>query len=350
MGRTALFLVLGLGMAMGYIGIQMYHADEWAVQTQYAYMKYMNARNLARAAVHATLRTYDKNDVPLVHVATEFSKGTFQLDSLQASANLDTLRMVTRGTYAESTYVMRLKLFRTTKPFPTVAAALGIRATPLQKFNMNGQPFVDGHAWNEDGTALMDSTLPGYAPKPGIGVMNTTDKGTVTSGQGSGTITGSPPMAIDTNTIDPLPFLDIYKNNAAPNIFYGPQTLNQDFGTVQNPVIVYCDSGTDTTKEITFSGNGNSYGILVIRGNIKFGGTSAWHGLVIIDGMNSSVTMSESGSPSIIGGCIVAGNAGASVTLNGKGTGGKILYSPDALAKAKNIGKLRYYTILDWFE
>src|SRR3990172_3222115 len=142
MGRTALFLVLGLGMAMGFIGLQMYRADEAAIQTQYAYLKYMNARNLARASVHTALRAFDKNVTPEVLVKTRFNNGTFQIDSLAPSADFDTLQMITRGTYAESTYVMRLKLHRSTRPFPTVGAAIGIRAQPVN-FTLNGHASVN---------------------------------------------------------------------------------------------------------------------------------------------------------------------------------------------------------------
>jgi hypothetical protein len=46
----------------------------------------------------------------------------------------------------------------------------------------------------------------------------------------------------------------------------------------------------------------------------------------------------------------MAGNAGATVTLKGMGATAKVRYSSETLAKARNIGKLRYYSILDWYE
>lgn len=201
-------------MALGFIGLQMYRSDEYTMETQYVYMKYMNARNLARASVHAALRTYDRNLTPPTGVSTSFNAGTFRLDSLWSSTNLDTLRMVTRGTYAESTYVMRLTLFRSTRPFPTVGAALGIRATPLTKFTMNGKPLVDGRAYDTSGTRRLNPGEEGYGDKPGIAAMNAADTTKINGGQGNGTINGTPPMTIDTTTVDPRPFLDIYKNNA----------------------------------------------------------------------------------------------------------------------------------------
>jgi hypothetical protein len=343
MGRTALFLVLGLGMAMGFIGLQMYRSDEAAIETQYAYLKYMNARNLARASVHAALRTYDKNVTPEVNVKTRFNNGTFQIDSLAPSANLDTLQMVTRGTFAESTYVMRLKLLRSTRPFPTVGAAIGIRAEPV-KFSLSGHASVDGRAYDTTGTHLL-----GSGDKPGVTTMEDDDSAHVATVGGSN-INGSPRVRVDTSVIDPKEYLDIYRNNA--DYFYNtPGTYSsQVWGSSSNPVIVYCNAGDDTSFAVKFTGGVIGYGILVVRGNVQFNGNLNFYGLVIVDGFNTMVSFGAAGTPGVVGGLIVAGNAGASVTLKGTGSNGKVVYSPGALARARNIGKLRYYTILDWYE
>ncbi len=343
MGRTALFLVLGLGMAMGFIGLQMYRADEAAIETQYAYMKYMNARNLARASVHAALRTYDKNETPATGSPTYFNNGTFQLDSLSSSEDLDTLRMVTRGTFAESTYVMRLRLYRSTRPFPTVNAAIGIRAAPIS-FSLTGHASVDGRAYDTTGTQLV-----GSGDKPGVTTMEPSDSSTVAAAGGTN-ISGAPPVKVDTTVSDPAAYLDIYKNNA--DYFYNTAGTysGQSWGSSSNPVIVYCNAGDDTSFSIKFTGGVVGYGILVVRGNVQFNGNLNFYGLVIVDGFNTTVSFGASGTPGVVGGLIVAGNAGASVTLKGTGNNGKVVYSPGALARARNIGKLRYYSILDWFE
>ncbi len=343
MGRTALFLVLGLGMAMGFIGLQMYRADEYAVQTQFAYMKYMNARNLARACVHAALRTYDKSQTPAIGVSTPFNNGSYQIDDLWSSSNLDTLRMVTRGTFAESTYVMRLTLYRSTRPFPTVAAAIGIRAEPVS-FSLSGHASVDGRAYDTTGTTLL-----GTGDKPGVTTMQQSDSASVANAGGEN-IKGSPPVKVDTSVTDPNAYLDIYRNNADYVYNIAGTYSGQTWGTAANPVIVYCNAGDDTSFSIKFTGGVTGYGILVVRGNVQFNGNLNFYGLVIVDGFNTTVSFGASGTPGVVGGLIVAGNAGASVTLKGTGTNGKVVYSPGALARAKNIGKLRYYTILDWYE
>ncbi len=343
MGRTALFLVLGLGMAMGYIGMHMYRTSELATEIQYAYMKYMNARNLARTSVHAALRTYDKNLTPATMVNTNFNGGTFRLDSLWTSANLDTLRMVTRGTYADTTYVMRVRLFRTTRPFPTVNGAISIRATPVS-LSLSGHASVDGRNYDSTGTNLV-----GSGNLPGITTMISSDSAHVATAGGTN-ISGNPPVKVDTSTVDPLAFIDIYKNNA--DYFYNVAGTysGQTWGSVTNPVIVYCNAGDDTSFSIKFSGGCTGYGILIVRGNVQFTGNLSFFGLMVVDGFNTTVDFGAAGTPAIVGGIIVAGNAGASITLKGTGSNSKAVYSESALRSAKNIGKLRYYTILDWYE
>jgi len=343
MGRTAMLLVLGLGVALGLIGFQINRSAAIATNTQYAYLKYMNARNLARASVHAALRTYDRGQTPAVGVDTKFGNGIFRLDSLRASPDGDTLRMVTRGEYAESTYVMRLTLFRSTKPFPTVNAAIAIRATPV-KFSLSGKASVDGHNYNISGTNKV-----GYDDKPGVATMTKADSAIVVNAAGP-LVDGLPPVVMDPSTIDPLEFLDIYKNNA-DYMYNTPGTYAaQTWGDISNPVIVYANAGDDTSFAIKFAGGVTGYGILVVRGNVQFNGNLNFHGLVVVDGFNTTVEFGAAGTPGILGGVIVAGNAGASVILKGTGTNAKVAYSSEALSNARNIGKLRYYTILDWFE
>lgn len=343
MGRTAMLMVLGLGVAMAMIGFQINRSSAFATNTQYAYLKYMNARNLARTSVHATLRTYDRGQTPPTGVTTSFNNGSFKLDSLTASGNGDTLRIVTEGTYAESTYTMRLTLFRSTKPFPSVNAAIAIRATPVS-FSLSGKASVDGYNYDITG-----STRVGSGDKIGIATMRSSDSAIVKSGAGSN-VDGVPPVKVDTTTIDPLQFLDIYKNNA-DFVFNTPGTYtSQTWGSQSNPVIVYCNAGDDTSFAIKFAGGVTGYGILVVRGNVQFNGNLNFHGLVVVDGFNTTVSFGAAGTPGVVGGVIIAGNAGASVTLKGTGTNAKVCYSSEALDAARNIGRLRYYTILDWFE
>jgi hypothetical protein len=344
MGRTALFLVLGLGMAMGFIGFQIYRSGEIATDTQYAYLKYMNARNLARTSVHAALRAYDRGQTPPTGVSTYFNNGSFKLNSLSSSSDGDTLWIATEGTYAESTYTMRLTLLRSAKPFPGMNAATAIRATPVS-LTLAGGASIDGHNHDSTGTQHI-----GSGDMPGIATMSGSDSAKVHDAAGKN-VDGVPPVAIDISTADPLAFLDIYRNNA--DTIYntsGTYSGQKTWGTASKPAIVYCNAGDNPSFSIKFTGGVVAYGILVVRGDVQFNGGLNFYGLVVVDGFNTTVSFGASGTPAIVGGVLIAGNAGASISLKGTGQDAKIVYSSQALNRAKNISKLRYYTILDWYE
>jgi hypothetical protein len=339
MGRTALILVAALGMVFGAIGLSMRGSINHLVIAQTGYAKYSTARNLARMAVHMTLRAYDRNLSP-IPTSGSFDGGTYTVAHTESG---DTLWLTTKGIYADSTYTMNVKLLRTTKPFPGVNGAIGLRATPVS-FSLSGKASVDGHNYDSTGTNLI-----GSGDLTGVATMNTSDS-TAVKNAGGTNITGVPPVKVDTTTIDPSASLDEYKSNADYSYNSGGVYNNVSWGSPSAPAIVYCNAGDDTSFSIKFTGNVVGYGILVVRGNVQFNGNFSFYGLVVVDGFNTTVQVGASGTPQIVGGVIVAGNAGASVTLKGTGTTGKVKYSSQALAKARNINKLRYYSIMEWYE
>ncbi|MGH2567004.1 MAG: hypothetical protein ACRDGA_01605 [Bacteroidota bacterium] len=345
MGRTALFLVMGLGMGMSAISFNISNTTERALENNYSYYKYMYARNLARTAIHAALRGFDRNTDPDTTKRVSFASGYFGITSARYSATpRDTIRMTAQGWFADTSYLIYTTLYRSTKPFPSINSAIGIRATPVT-FNISGNPQIDGSNYDLTGTNLI-----GSGDVAGVATMNAVDSLSASLALGSNVL-GSPPISVDTSTIDPLPFLEEYKLNA-DYVFNTPGTYasSQTWGSAGNPVIVYCNAGDDPTFSIKFSGGVIGYGILIIRGNLEFNGSFKFFGLVIVDGMNTQVKLGGGGTPQITGGIVVAGNAGAVIGLNGSGSSAKVRYSSQALANAKNIGKLRYYTIIDWYE
>jgi hypothetical protein len=218
----------------------------------------------------------------------------------------------------------------------------GIRATPVA-FKIAGGAEVDGHNHDSTGTNLI-----GSGDKPGVTTMVESDSSTVASA--GSTIKGVPPVKVDTSTIDPKGFLNEYKANS--DYLYNIDGVYNSvtWGSANSPAITYCNAGDDTSFSIKFTGNVVGYGILVVRGNVQFNGNFSFYGLVIIDGFNTTVQFGAAGTPQIVGGVIVAGNAGASVTLKGTGANAKVKYSSSALEMARKIGKLRYYSIIEWYE
>jgi hypothetical protein len=338
MGRTAIILVIGLGIAFGFISNSIRSGINILTANSVSYNKYSIARNLARTAIHATLRAYDRGLDPIPTTGT-FNGGTW---NVHLTTSVDTLWIVSTGTYADSSYTMWVRLLRSTKPFPVPNAAIGIRAAPVN-FNLTGHAGVDGRNHNLDGT------LTGSGDLPGVTTMNKTDSSNVAAAGGTN-IVGNPPEKVDTSTVDPNAFLNEYLANADYVYNTSGTYAGQSWGSATSPVVVYCNAGADTSFSIKFTGGVTGYGILVVQGNVQFNGGVNFVGLVVVSGFNTVVSFGASGTPQILGGLIVAGNNGASVTLKGTGTTGKITYSSAAIQQAMNIGKLRYYKILSWYE
>jgi len=247
--------------------------------------------------------------------------------------------METLGSFSGTEYRMRLKLLRGTKPFPSVNGAVGVRATPVV-FSMSGNPKIDGRNYNESGTALV-----GSGNVQGISAMTKADSANMATVGGS-KITGNPPVKVDTTTANPIDYVNEYISNA--DYVYTPGTYSSvTWGSATNPVIVVC-ANPDTIQSIKFTGNVVGWGVLVVRGNLELAGNFKFHGLVIIYGEDNIVNAAAAaGTPAIIGGLILAGAANTSLAMKGTAD---FKYSSAALQKAKNIGKLRYYSILDWYE
>jgi hypothetical protein len=339
MGRASIFLVMGLGIVFAIIGLNMKGTTEYLVKAQMGYSEYTIARDLARMAVHTTLRAYDRNLSP-IPTSGAFNGGTYKVTTKVSG---DTLWLTTTGKYADSSYTMNVKLLRSTKPFPKVNSALGIRATPVS-FALSGKAQIDGRNYDAGGTTLI-----GSGDVPGVATMTKADSTTVKKAGGSN-ILGSFPVKVDTSTVDPLTFLNEYKLGADYTYNIGGTYTNMTWGSASAPAIIYCNAGDDPTYSIKFSGNVVGYGILVIRGNVQFNANFTFNGLVVIDGFNTQVQLGQSGTPQVVGGMIVTGSAGASITLKGTGTTGKIMYSSAALKTASTIAKLRFYSIMEWFE
>lgn len=350
MGKAALFLVLGLSVAFAIIGQNLHRTSSRTSEFQVGYLKYATARNLARTAVHSRLRAIESGGTLTGLRSGTFNGGTYwtEIDSLAP----DSIRMRARAEFEDSVYNMRLLLQSYPKPFPGVSAAIGIRAAPVS-FSMSGSGCeVNGNNHTEDGSTIVAS---GHVP--GVATLNKTDSTTVYNAgldnKGNQRIKGSPSaVTVNPNTPNPAQYMQEYMD--AADSIYTTSTVsgNRTFGTPSSPQIIVCDSPADTNYKVKFTGNVTGYGILAIRGNLELGGTFNWYGLIIVFGESNTVTFGGSGTPSIVGGLIVAqpGDGAASLTLKGTGNQGKVLYSSAALERAKRISKLTYYRVMEWYE
>ncbi len=349
MGRAAMFVVMGFGLAAGFISMNIRNATNLLTESQVGYYNYSMARNLARTGVQRSLRYIDMNPgIPNYTPPTSgsFNGGTYTTSTTQSG---DTMWLNVNGVYADTSYLMKTKLLKSTKPFPAVKGAVSIRASPID-INMTGQAGVDGRNYDSSGTNL-DSDCPDPSftgDKPGFAVMNSTDSAEAYNA--SSNIFGNPKTKIDTTTSDPSAFIDEYTSNADTTINTPGTYSGGTYGTAEFPKITVVNAGEDTNFAIKFTGGFTGYGILAINGNVQFSGGIDFKGLIVVYGKNNVVDFTSTGTPKIVGGLIVAGRA-ANVTLKGTGSvGAKIAYSCDALFKARNLSKLRYYGVLEWYE
>lgn len=339
MGRTALLLVLGLGAAFAVIGINLRNSGNQATEYQVGYHKYASARNLARTAVHARLRAIDRGESLTGRSDGSFNDGTFytQVDTL---STVDTIVMNAYSQFEESTYTMRLKLYRYSKPFPVPTAAVGIRATPVD-FSMQGSAHIDGADHDADGNPTGDPGLPGVA------VMTSADSAEVMNNGGSTGVDNG--VAVDTTTSDPLDYVQEYLTNYDYRYTQADSPINQNitWGGPDDPKIVVCYT-PDTTVSVKFNGTCEGWGILVVHGDLNLAGTFTWHGLVIAYGDQSQIRVTAaSGTPEIFGALIMSGGPNSSFGMKGNVT---MKYSSQALEQARWIKKLLAYRIMEWYE
>ncbi len=336
-----MFLVLGMAVAFGFIGANLRSSGEALTGAQVGYYKYSFARNMSRLAVNRHLRYIDRGVTPPSSATFEGGSYTVSTTSL-----IDTLTIVSTGMYAESTYTMRVKLLFTPKPFPGSESAIGMISNNSE-FNISGKASVDGHNWDATGT-----TLVGSGDLPGITVSNSGDSSQIVNdGSVAPYISGAIKVGVNEDALSPAAFIPEYEQSAHYT-FNSPGNIAGSwvFGSVASPVIVVCNVGTaDTNFSIRFTGNVVGWGILAINGNVKFSGSFTWYGLVMAYGEENVISFEALGNPQIVGGVIVAGEA-VHLTLKGTGSGGKVKYSSEALDNARRIGRLLYYSVVEWYE
>jgi hypothetical protein len=342
MGRTALIVILALTVAFGYIGSSIRGASRTLMASHMSYYDQTNARNLARLGVHRLLRFKDGQalDPSLTHPmkpsTVAFNDGCYMVDSSK-SANGDTLKINSVGTFGDVNYTVKTKFLFTPKPFPGINAALAVRAINVG-VTFNGNPTIDGNDHYTDGSLKASGT-----PVAGVATMNKTDS-TTFANVGGTDIVGSPRVKVDTTTADPMAYLNTYYSSApAGNIVTTSSGSPATWGTAANPTIVIFDSPT----EVKITGNTTGYGILIVRGSLALGGTMEWNGIVIAAGNSAISFATAKGTPDVIGAIIVAGAPGTTFNMSGNP---KFAYSSDAIRNARNIKALAFYKILEWFE
>ena len=341
MGRSALILVMMLGVVFGIIGININSTNTSLVESQSGYYNYSFARNLARIGINRSLRACDKHlSDTTYHPPSSglFNDGSYAIDFNKID---DTVKMISKGIYADTNYTMKVTLIRVVRPFPSINASIGVTA-PFQTVKFSGKPTIDGTNHDINGNDIAGTA----GDQPGIAVLGEDDAQKVKDAGGN--IIGNPDIAVNPNQQDPKDYLNDYASVADKNYDLDHQPVNGECGTVNDPKVVVYDAGSDTSKTMNLTGNFEGSGILIIKGKIKIAGNFKWTGLIICSGEENVIDVTASGNFKVVGGMILSGQS-ANLTMNG--SAGDVLYSSAAINNtAKKVEQLQFYDILEWYE
>jgi hypothetical protein len=338
MGKVVIIMVMGLSIAFGIISWSLSSSSSTTADATMGYAKYSTARNIARSAINLKLRSIDDNKPVGQTLSGSMMGGTYRVDSIFASN--DSIGFRSTATYTDTVYKIRTMMQRTPKPFPEINSAVGLRIDNVN-FDMSGQADINGNNHDIDGNLISPSVLAN--DKTGVEVMIAADS--IEAAVDASKIFGYPTkIKINPAMANPADFVQEYINSA--DYTYGPGTYSAQitWGSVTNPVIVFCDG---TAGIVHFSGQCEGWGVLVVKGNLKASGQFTFHGLVVPFSDTIIDFDPLTGQAKIVGAILMGGATGSSFEMKGQAT---VKYSKDALQKAKMIGKLLFYRVLSWYE
>jgi len=338
MGRMAIIIVIGLSLTVGIVGYSLNNSKTGVIENVAGFDKYTMARNIAHTAVNMALRALDRNDSIFIvtkSMSVSVMGGSAGITySYPSLPSLDTIELQATARFMDTTRTMKLRLKRTTIPFPDVNQPVALRV-PNVDFTMSGNPTIDGR-----NHSIFGSLLPPSADdRPGVGVITPSDTTKVLAYASK--IQGTGVVVLDSSIADPTPYVPEYINAADYTWGSGTYNGNNTWGSAASPVIIFCDG------DVKFNGDAEGWGILVVKGNLEFRGGFTFHGLVIT---YSDVTIEcafASGTPDIIGATLVAGPSGSKFTMKGNST---VAFSQPALDMAQYINKLQVYRVMRWYE
>lgn len=335
MGKMAILMILGLSFAVGIYTYIITQRSVEATDNFSSYYAYTNARNIAHSAVNIALR-----EIELHHTSPyegTFGLGRWQVDTTSVG---DTVNMVSRSWFMDTSYAMYLKLRKYAKPFPEVESAVALNVDNID-FDVSGSGKIDGRDHDMSGAVVG----PGV---PGVTVPSAAESTTVVNeATPPASIVGTPVKVRSSNNMpDPSQYVDEYILNA--DYVYNPGTYSSiTWGSADDPKVVYCNG---RPSQVKFTGNVSGWGVLVVRGKLWIGGNFVFRGLVIVyedSEVQRDTLATGAGTPDILGAVVMAGAPGSRFEMKGNP---KFAYSSKALENARDMGKLRAYKVLRWWE
>jgi hypothetical protein len=186
-------------------------------------------------------------------------------------------------------------------------------------------------------TGAPKAVQPPGSPLPAITVtdpigFNASDLAALSAASAGGQVNGTTPPygTTSTDNIDTAAMVAWAKENAT---FTAPATLPGSLSDYSQ--IVYHEGYTKIT------GNDKGAGIWVVNGDLDFGGTCQFHGIIIVTG---KLTILGGGGSNLLMGAVIVGG-GAAIDFQNNGTT-DIRYSADAVNMAKNASAR--YSMVGW--
>lgn len=302
MGRSILFIVVGLIISLGYTFSSM--RDRRKALTQHSVTTYnqAKAKNLSKTGIQFAINKFQQDNTWRGPETLKLEGGSVDISITETDSLIDVTSISQVGSNNEKhKIVTTFDKSEREQLVPDFRTSLGITTTNFT-FGLGGSANVDG----------TDDTGKCGSDKPGVAVINETAQTKVGT---NSRIDGDPEdiAAIDNdlNYNDYSELVNRLEDN--PKTKYLSGDYSKSMGSKDNPGIFFIESDITLTN-----GQSNGYGVIVIRedGEINYSGSKSarenftFNGLVIY---SNAYELDEKGTPTYKG-SVVIGTGGETET------------------------------------
>jgi hypothetical protein len=348
MGKSALIVVLGLGMIVSYFILKLNANSKENLSTTVNMFEQTQARLIANTGVEIYLeKLYD--DPSLINTTSSTQSllnGTYVV---KLEGTLPNVRVTSTADFEGIEHTSVADAFLEPITFPELPSGMYISANSVTTTKLTGDMNISGENHNPDGTLTGDSSEAVY----GISVDSEDDKTAILDGiskpenvvgliKATGSI-GYPSVEVTALGVDWGKVYQ-YVSNAADQTFIGDISSGANLGTLAAPKITLVNADASGSGTITINKSSGA-GILVVNGDVKFAGNFSFQGIILCY-KSTDLSFQSTGTNQIVGGIIAAGK---DVAIKTAGTM-NVKYSHEAIDDVKDNLKSDGFKILSWYE
>ena len=361
MGNNAILSVLGLIVFFGIINTTLNTKNAQSTQNISAFVSTDEARDIAYDGLSMARLRIDSSfaNVSSFTLAGDVRGGSY---SVVATAGLDSIQLVSTGTYEGTSYIATAVLFHHVKylPAPKYPSAVSFQtgslsahtqsqvSTTTVQYSFSGSATIDGR--NHDASGNLTSTRDGDAAD--VSALSSSDSVNIAQYLAQQNSTGGSLTLADQTiktdpTVTPQAYLDTLASHA-DNVFKpsANDTLHPSsatWGTSSNPAIVFVNASASNSA-VEFDSTYTGYGVLVVRGEASFAGNMQWNGLVIAYNNSGTYTLKLKGNSKVVGSVLLMNSSSSGSSLRMKDSS-QVLYSQSAIQSVKTMPKLNKYIV-----